>query len=49
VLGVDPPAYDGDNTRYLMPDGTVWEYCGWSGYAVDNDHNGWFKVAQDET
>lgn len=48
VLGVDPPIYAGDNTRYLMPDGSVWEYMGISGrYADDKDRvNGWQRIKE---
>lgn len=46
VLGVAPPVYAGDGTRYLMPDGSAWEYAGISGMDADNREriNGWRKV-----
>lgn len=46
ILGVKAPVYAADNTRYLMPDGSVWEYLGISGNDTDNRErvNGWLKI-----
>lgn len=44
VLGVEPPRY---GTRYMLEDGSVWEYLGISAYACDNRErvNGWRRLA----
>ncbi len=44
--GVKAPPHADSGHRVLMPDGTVWEYKGVSGYKVDNDSrvNGWEDV-----
>lgn len=51
VLGVKPPLFAGDNTRYLMPDGSVWEYLGISGMRADDQQrvNGWQKIQEATT
>jgi len=48
VLGVKAPSYADDGTLYMLPDGSIWEYLGISGYAVDNRDrvNGWKKLQQ---
>lgn len=46
VLGVNAPKWADDNTIYLMPDGSLWEYKGISAYKCDNDMrvNGWLNI-----
>lgn len=57
VLGLEPPVHAGDCTRYLLPDGTAWEYLGFTGYACDSKEtwigdrlvqvNGWRDITYD--
>jgi len=45
-LGVKPPRYANDGTRYMLCDGSIWEYKGISAYKADNDErvNGWQMI-----
>lgn len=45
-FGLQPPGWAEDGTRYMLPDGTVWEYLGISGYETTNRGriNGWEDV-----
>ena len=44
--GVKPPKFAGDGTRYMLDDGSVWEYLG-IGSKADNRERvrGWFMIA----
>jgi len=41
--GVNPPKHADSMTRYMLSDGSIWEYKGISAYAVDNKERvrGW--------
>lgn len=46
VLGVEPPTSAENGTRYMLEDGSVWEYLGIGPYRCDNRSrvNGWSRV-----
>ena len=34
--GVNPPCHADSMVRYMLPDGSIWEYKGISAYAIDD-------------
>jgi len=46
ILGVNPPKWADDCTRYMLSNGDIYEYLGISGNIIDNKGriNGWGKM-----